>query len=350
MLSQNIYYQEERKHASERFIVLVVLTLVAFVLSGQSNGEIAEKAVLSGFVLLAVDLFSIAHYYFIGNYPGSMVDIRKHLLLLIDVALLTFFVLVFGENGIFLLPLYTVVVMRAGLDFGVPFFYTSLFLTAVSWFVLYAYSPYWQTHTDILAAFAIATVLMPLFYLKYIISIHEENTEIGQDLVEVEHNESHDELTGVASRKEFKDTLVSLLHEKKPFTLMFIDVDKLQAVNDTHGKHIGDELLKEVARRLNEQIDDEDFLARLGGDDFALITPRDKIYFEKFLAKLERNVIGRHKIGSIIVPVELNIGISRYPEDAENAMMLGKYADEAMKAAQKNKERYHYFHHEISAG
>ena len=349
MLTQTIYYQEERKYASERFIVLVVLTLVAFVLSGQSNGEIAEKSVLSGFVLLVVDLFSVAHYYFISRYPDTLVEVRKHLLLLIDVSLLTFFVILFGDAGIFLLPMYTVVVMRAGLDFGVPFFYTSLFLTAVSWFVLYLYSPYWQSHTDILAAFAIATVLMPLFYLKYIIAIHQEYTEIGQELVEVEHDESIDELTGVATRKEFKDKMVELLHEKTPFTLLFIDVDKLQAINDTYGKHVGDEVLRETARRLNEQMDEGDFLARLGGDDFALITPREKIYFEKFLAKLERNVIGRHKVGNTIVPLELNIGISRYPEDAENAMLLGKYADDALKMVQKEQGRYHYYHHEITA-
>ena len=78
------------------------------------------------------------------------------------------------------------------------------------------------------------------------------------------------------------DRLLELLQEKTPFTLLFIDVDKLQAINDTHGKHVGDEVLKEVARRLNEQMDDGDFIARLGGDDFALITTREKIYFEKF--------------------------------------------------------------------
>lgn len=350
MLSHMIYYQEERKHASERFIVLVVLTLLAFVLSGQSNGEIAEKSVLAGFTLLVVDLFSIAHYYFISNYPDALVDVRKHLLLLVDTALLTFFVLQFGENGIFLLPVYTIIVMRAGLDFGVPFFYTSLFLTAVSWFVLYMYSPYWQAHTDTLAAFAIAIVLMPLFYLKYIIIMHEETSDLGQDLVETENEESVDKLTGIATRKEFKERMVELLQEKRPFTLMFIDVDKLQAINDTHGKAVGDELLKEVVRRIQEHVDKEDLFARLGGDDFALITTRDKLYFEKFLLKLERSVLGRHKVGNIIIPLELNIGISRYPEDAENAMMLSKYADEAMKNAQKDEHIHHRFYHEMHAG
>jgi diguanylate cyclase (GGDEF)-like protein len=345
MLSQNIYYQEERKHASERFIVLVVLTLVAFVLSGQSNGEMAEKSVLAGFVLLVVDLFSIAHYYFIANFPNKLMDIRKGLLVLIDISLVTFFIILFGKSGIFLLPLYIVIVMRSGLDFGVSFFYISLFLSAVSWFVLYVYSVYWQEHIDVLATFAIATVLMPLFYLKFIISIHEENVELGQTLTEVAHDDTRDEMTGLSNRKEFKEKMMELLHEKKPFSLLFVDVDRLQAINDTHGQHVGDEVLKEVARRLSEQIDDDDFIARLSGDDFAIITTREKIYFEKFLVKLERNVIGRHKVGNIIVPIELNIGISRYPEDAENAMMLSKYADEAMRKAGEDPQSYHCYHH-----
>jgi len=349
MLIENIYYQEERRHVSERFVVLIILTLAAFVLSGQSNGEVAEKSVLAGFVLLVVDLFSIGHYYFIAQFPDRLVAARKYLLLIVDVALLTFFVLLFGKYGIFLLPLFTIIVMRAGLDFGVSFFYAVLFLTGIAWFVLYTYSPYWQAHVDILAAFAIATVLMPLLYLKYIITIHEEFSEIGQELAETVPNDGIDRLTGIPTRQEFKEMMLKLLKNEQPFTLLFIDVDKLHAINETYGKHIGDEVLKETARRINTVIEKEDLLARLGGDDFALITPRESIYLEKFLAKLERTVIGRYKVGHTIVPIEINIGISRYPEDAESAMLLGKYADEAMKLAKKSEEKVHCYHHEMKS-
>ena len=92
MLTQNIYYQEERKYASDRFLALVVLTLLAFLLSGQSSGGIAEKSVLTGFVLLALTLFSMAHYYFISVYPSAFVAVRKNLLIFLDLAVLTFLI------------------------------------------------------------------------------------------------------------------------------------------------------------------------------------------------------------------------------------------------------------------
>ncbi len=347
MLTQNIYYQEERKYASDRFLALVVLTLLAFVLSGQSSGVMAEKSVLTGFVLLALTLFSMAHYYFISAYPSTLVTVRKNLLIASDLAVLTFLIITYGEIGLFLLPLYILIVMRSGLSFGISFFYSSLLFAGASWVALLTYSSYWQAHSDIIATFAITTFLIPFFYLRVITRVHEENHELTQTLNDVSYDANYDELTGVANRKQYKDKMMELLHEKEPFSLLFIDLNKFKAINDTHGHHIGDEVLKEVARRLSENIDKDDFIARLGGDEFVIITKRKKVYMDKFIAKLERNVIGRHKVGSLIVPIELSIGISFYPEDNHSAMLLAKYADEAMYRAKKDEERYHYFYHEI---
>jgi len=347
MLSQNIYYQEERKHASDRFMALVVLTLLAFVLSGQSGGVIAERSLLTGFVLLVLTLFSVAHYYFINTFPNKWVSFRKNLLIIADLSVLTYLILTFGEIGLFLLPLYILIVMRSGLSFGVSFFYSSLALAGISWVALLTYSPYWKEHSDIIATFAMTTFLIPMFYLKFITRVHEENNELAQTLNDVSYDANYDELTGVANRKQYKDTMMELLNEKEPFALLFIDLNKFKAINDTHGHHVGDEVLKEVARRLSENLDDGDFLARLGGDEFVIITKRKKVYLDKFLAKLERSVIGRHKVGSIIVPIELSIGISLYPDDNRTAMMLAKFADEAMYMAKKSEDRYHYFYHEI---
>ncbi len=348
MLTQNIYYQEERKYASDRFLVLVVLTLLAFVVSGQTNGALAEKSVLTGFVLLVLTLASIAHFYFISIRPNSFVSIRKNLLVFADLGVLTFLIITYGETGLFLLPLYILIVMRSGLSFGVSFFYSSLLFAGASWIALMLYSPYWKAHSDIIATFAMTTFLIPMFYLKFIIRVHEENKELTQTLNDVSYDANYDELTGVANRKQYKETMMEMIHNKEPFALLFIDLNKFKAINDTHGHHVGDEVLKEVARRLSENIDEDDFIARLGGDEFVIITKRKKVYMDKFLAKLERNVIGRHKVGSLIVPIELSIGVSFYPDDNHTAMMLGKYADEAMYMAKKDEERYHYFYHEIT--
>ena len=348
MLTENIYYQEEQKYVSERFIGLVILALVAFVLSGQSSGQFYEKSLFTGFLLLALILFSVVHYYFINTYPGKWIGFRKHLLIMADLGVLTYLIINFGETGLFFFPLYILIVMRSGLSFGVSFFYSSLGLAGVSWLALITYSPYWEAHRDIIATFAVTTFLLPLFYLKFITRVHEENYELTQTLNDVSYDANYDELTGVANRKKYKEMIQELLDDKVPFALLFIDLNKFKVINDTHGHHIGDEILKEVARRLSESVDEDDFLARLGGDEFVIITRRKKSYMKKFVAKLERVVIGRHKIGKIVVPIELSIGISFYPDDNQSAMMLGKFADEAMYCAKKTENSYHCFYHEIA--
>jgi diguanylate cyclase (GGDEF)-like protein len=348
MLTQMISYQQERKYATDRFVVLVVLMLAAFVLSGIAKGNIAQSALLSGFVLLVTVFFSIAHFYLISAFPGKLVGIRKYALLLLDISLLTYFIVVFGEDGFYLLPFFLLIIMRSGLALGASFFNVGVFFSAVAWFVLYTYSPYWHKHVDILEMFAITTLLVAIFFQRIILRLDEENMQLNQTLKEVSIDASYDELTGLANRKEHKEMLASLIKAQEPFALLFIDLNKFKAINDTYGHHVGDEVLREVARRLTAQVDDEDFIARLGGDEFVIITRRKKIYMEKFIASLERNVIGQHKVGSVVLPIELSIGVSYYPDDARTAMMVGKYADEAMYFAKKDPDRYHYFYHELT--
>ncbi len=350
MLIQNIYYQEERKYATDRFLMLVVLTLLSFVLSGQTSGDMAEKFVLTGFILLTLSLFSMAHFYFLSIYPSALVGIRKNLLIFIDIAVLTYLILVYGKFGLYLLPFYILIVMRSGLSFGVQFFYSSLLFVAASWVVLFFSSPYWKQHSDVLAVFAMTTFLIPLFYLKFIVQIHEENTELTQVLEDAPQENEYDELTGLANRQAYKEKVEELLHDKVPFSMIFIDLNKLKAINDMYGHHVGDEVLKEVSRRIIDNIDKDDFIARLGEDEFVVITQRKKVYMDKLIAKIERNVIGRHKVGNLFVPIELSMGISYYPEDNHNAMMLAKYADEAMQQAKTDENRYHYFYHELHQG
>jgi diguanylate cyclase (GGDEF)-like protein len=199
-----------------------------------------------------------------------------------------------------------------------------------------------------LGAFALSTIVVPFFFLRHFIEMHRENYELEESLEDVEVDDTYDALTGLLNRKGYKTRIKTLMQERRPFSLLFIDIDKFTAINEKYGREVGDQVLKEVARRISEYLEGDDVLARLGADEFALITTRDKVYLDKLLAKLERNVTGRFKTGKVIVPIELAIGVSLYPEDGHNAMLLGKHADIALFAAQRDKERYHYYYRELS--
>ncbi|MCF6206817.1 MAG: GGDEF domain-containing protein, partial [Sulfurovum sp.] len=335
------------KYFGDRFVALVVMTLIAFILSGQSDAKIYEDALLGGFTLLALILFSIVYYYFINTYPDSLVSLRKHFLVAVDLGVLTYLIIAFGETGLYLLPFYIVIIMRSGLSFGVSYFYSGLALSIVSWIAVLTYSSYWKTHYEILFVFAATTLSLPLFYLKFVMHVHEENEGLDKTLSRADEADNrYDALTQLENRSRFKEVLKDHTQKQEPFSLLFIQLDRLPAINDTHGRHIGDEVLREVANRLSSTIEKDDFLGRLGGDEFVVITRHKKDALKKYLAKLERIVMGRHKVGKTIVPIELNIGISCFPEDAQTAIMLSRYADEAMRAAQTYDDTYHCFYRE----
>jgi len=100
------------------------------------------------------------------------------------------------------------------------------------------------------------------------IAIERERTE--RTLVE---HATRDALTGLWNRRVLLDHLTRQGPEDGEAALLFIDVDRFKVVNDTLGHHVGDELLREVTRRLRRVVREGDVLARLGGDEIALLAP-----------------------------------------------------------------------------
>jgi diguanylate cyclase (GGDEF)-like protein len=118
-----------------------------------------------------------------------------------------------------------------------------------------------------------------------------------------------------------------------------MDLDKFKPVNDLHGHQAGDELLKAVAARLRKQVRDSDTVARIGGDEFAVIlsdiTTREEVQAVagKIAAALALPFpLGERRVDAL---VGASIGIALYPEDALGADALIKAADAAMYSAKQ---------------
>jgi len=149
----------------------------------------------------------------------------------------------------------------------------------------------------------------------------------------------HDLLTGLPNRALFNDRLAqSIANARRQglnLAVMFLDLDRFKAVNDTLGHLVGDELLQLTSQRLRHCLREGDTLARIGGDEFMLLLPhirsRDNAAF-----------IARKILASLKVPFQLNnhelfisasIGIAIYPDDGDNQEILTKHADIAMYSA-----------------
>jgi len=143
-------------------------------------------------------------------------------------------------------------------------------------------------------------------------------------------------LTGLANRVQFEAHLKNSIHTCKrhdsKLALFFIDLDKFKDVNDTYGHTIGDEMLKTVAKRIEQSIRQEDFIARLGGDEFVLIIKDVKDSNDMLLLanKINENIKEPIAIEDKVFFMSLSIGIAIYPDHGLDSENLIKHADAAM--------------------
>jgi len=159
-----------------------------------------------------------------------------------------------------------------------------------------------------------------------------------------------DRLTDLPNRQMFHDRLEQSIKKSKRTNtrscLLFLDLDRFKEINDTLGHAVGDELLKEAARRLNGCVRQSDTVARLGGDEFTVLI--DDIHetrdVERVTHKILRRLSEPFHLGMETVFISTSIGITFYPDDATEADVLLNNADQAMYAAKaEGRNRSCYF-------
>lgn len=132
----------------------------------------------------------------------------------------------------------------------------------------------------------------------------------------LEHAALTDGLTGMQNRRFFDDALREYLEEfrkiGKPVGLMILDLDHFKAVNDTHGHDVGDRVLKAVADCLKDMTRYHDVVARLGGEEFAVVAPNmDEDMLMKFADRI-RKAIGTQTVvaGNLRIKVTASVGVA----------------------------------------
>jgi diguanylate cyclase (GGDEF)-like protein/PAS domain S-box-containing protein len=169
---------------------------------------------------------------------------------------------------------------------------------------------------------------------------------------------TRDSLTGLPNRVLLHDRLeqgiVNAARHHTGFAFMFIDLDRFKTINDSLGHHVGDELLKAVAKRLTDCVRASDTVARLGGDEFAVILENLRDTDDEGAQEVAEKMIAAMAAPMLIEGQPLNtscsIGIGLYPTDGRDSAALMKNADVAMYyAKEKGRNNYQFFSADMNA-
>ena len=191
--------------------------------------------------------------------------------------------------------------------------------------------------------------------IENFIAIYTNLKDIIATQEKAEYLAYHDSLTGLPNRAYFDLRIVDILNvartSDQQVAILFIDLDRFKVINDTLGHSVGDEMLVELAGRMQKIFDKNVLFARMGGDEFVVtcILEDGKKEVEEMAGKLLSVIREPVHVYDYYLNTTASIGIALFPDDGMDKYEIVKYADSAMYAAkEKGKDNYQFYTKQLS--
>jgi diguanylate cyclase (GGDEF)-like protein/PAS domain S-box-containing protein len=187
-------------------------------------------------------------------------------------------------------------------------------------------------------------------YKSILRKLENSNVDLEKANSALQSSAYYDALTKLPNRILLADrmqlAITKSARNKKNVAIAFIDLDGFKEINDNYDHSLGDEVLIDVGKKINQVLRDGDTLSRIGGDEFvALIDDLDSPgESEAILVRMLEAVSAIEQVNHHIVDISASIGVTYYPLDGSNPDQLIRHADQAMYVAkQQGKNRFHVF-------
>jgi diguanylate cyclase (GGDEF)-like protein len=167
----------------------------------------------------------------------------------------------------------------------------------------------------------------------------EEKKELAKHL---KHHASTDTLTGLMNRRSYfkacEKEIKSATRYKTKLSYLMIDIDKFKKINDTYGHPFGDEVIRSLGALLIENSRSADYVARIGGEEFAILMPETDVDAAYHLADRLRANIAKHKIiyENKVVQITVSMGLSHLSEEDNDIESIVKRSDNALYEAKES--------------
>ncbi|WP_243310407.1 diguanylate cyclase [Fundidesulfovibrio agrisoli] len=194
----------------------------------------------------------------------------------------------------------------------------------------------------VLGSLLLALVLAALYLVMLNSRLQEAMANLREAEAELTTRADTDMLTGLCNRRRFSEIvnaeIARALRYERPLSLILMDMDHFKLVNDTWGHPVGDEVLREVSGRVRHSARSSDFVARLGGEEFAVLLPETTLEDAVALAERIRQAVScrpAHMVGAQELNCTLSLGVAEVCPSIQDFSALYKAVDEALYRAKR---------------
>ena len=310
--------------------------------------------------ILLVSIVGIITFilYYLSRFKHKTYPVA--LIILLDIFLSILWFTGVGSNGFaglfFLAGIMLSITLLKGIKRYVFFFLNPVIVIALIGVEYYhpewvdTYNTLTEKYIDYLLNVTFLLVGVGFFTKLLADNIRERTRQLEEANKKLEKSANFDQLTEVPNRRLFylqlKSTINLAERNNRRFALLYLDLDNFKVVNDKLGHNLGDILLKKAAKRISSCLRKSDILARMGGDEFAVILPETEKEkdIEMIAQKIINTIDSGFDLNGQVVSIGVSIGISIFQVGSSNAEELIKQADEAMYSAKSlGKNRYEFY-------
>jgi len=337
----------ERSQAIAR---LLITGAGALYLGAAATHGPAEPGVVHGlWLVLGFLAFALVLYLTIRLWPRPSIP-RRVVGILADQAAISYAMHLTGAVGAVFYPLYLWVSVGNGLRFGPRYMALATAAGAAGFALTATRSAYWQAQGGpLVTGLLLGLIILPALFWMRLRALHEANRDLRGWLRAQQAASGRDALTGLADRRRFLQELREAAARARAsegrLLLALVDLDGLGRVNDSLGHAAGDALLRQAAQRLRAAAGPEDRLARIDGDELALLRQAGP---DEDAETLARRLVARFeapfRLTGHAITVGARVGVAELPGHAEDAEGLLRAAQQALYRARTGKGTAHRVH------